>query len=301
MRNRFTIVGIIAFTLLLLFCADSPPIVGPPSPPDTTDCSRPECGNDPAPPDTTDPAPPDTTDPEPPDDPEPAPVISVSNTTVTAEANSRWEHLTIAPAIWANGDDTYTIRVTVRDTEGRPMPGVEVRANTHEFVFVESSQTDSAGQTALELSTLTSTRVFGAPTPGLFVPYDVSVEADGVFLTELSFNAETVVANNPGDGQFFIVPQGKTCVGDPLEIHVQLDRRSDAPGEGHPAGRYVEIRYAYANDRAVIPTDPLGGRTDEEGWIKFTYVPQESNFKSLFAWGDGTPLNISTGFAVEDC
>ncbi|HUP20315.1 MAG TPA: PKD domain-containing protein [Gemmatimonadota bacterium] len=251
--------------------------------------------------------------------------ISATRSTASATGNSQFASLAISPAIWADGVDRMRFSITVRDAGGAPLADVpvQVRSLRPELVApdgtplggtitiaLDGTRTDASGVLTGEFTTRTSSRVFGAPTVGALESFSLMIEADAGHgewrrLADLDgLNAETVVSGNPGAGQFFVQPQGLTCVGQELAIHVRGVRRNDAPNPGGPADRaYTEIRYSAT--KGLLPVTPLQGyadwRTDANGWIVFRYTPQSSDFKTLQAWVDGQPLNITTALAAADC
>jgi hypothetical protein len=251
--------------------------------------------------------------------------ISVTRSTGAATGNAHFAVLSISPAIWADGIDRMRFTITVRDAAGAPLAGVpvQVRSLRPELVApdgtalggtvtiaLDGTRTDASGVLTGEFTTRASGRVFGAPAVGVLESFALMVEADAGHgewrrLPDIDgLNAETVVSGNPLVGQFFIQPQGLTCVGQPLEIHVRGLRRADAPSPGGPADRmYTEIRYAAA--KTLLPVTPMPGyadwRTDANGWIVFRYTPPSSDFRTIRAWVDGQPLNITVALAAKDC
>ncbi|MFN2383039.1 MAG: PKD domain-containing protein, partial [Gemmatimonadota bacterium] len=252
--------------------------------------------------------------------------VSASRSTTASTGNARFESLSIAPAIWADGQDRLRFSITVRDAAGKPVAGVPLRVRSLRpdliapdgtdlggtlTIALDGTVTDAAGMLTGALTTTTSSRVFAAPSPGVLVPFDLKVEADVGHetwrrLPDLSrLNAETVVSGTVGDGQFFIKPQGLTCIGQTVEIHVRGMRRGDAPSPGGPAaGRYTEVRFSQSG--GPLPgIVPLSGyedwRTDANGFMKFRYSPSASDSRTLKAWVDGQPLTIDTALAVVQC
>lgn len=251
--------------------------------------------------------------------------VSPSASSVSATGNPHFDDLAISPAIWSNDVDEMRFSITVRDPAGEPVAGVPLRVRSLRpelvapdgtnlggtvTIALDGTRTNGAGELRGSFTTNTSSRVFGAPETGKFVPFRLMTEADAGHgewrrLPDIEgLNAETVVSGNPGVGQFFVKPQGLTCVGQRLEIHVRGLQRSDAPDPGSPAaGAYTEIRYAV--DGSTLGVRPLPGyegwRTDADGWIKFEYTPTAEDFRTIEAWVDGQPLNFSTALAVESC
>lgn len=251
--------------------------------------------------------------------------VDGARSTVSASGNARFDGVSIAPAIWADGQDRVRFSVVVNDHSGQPLAGVPVRVTSLRPdlvapdgtkignlvpIALDASTTDGSGRVTGSATTRTSTRVERVPTVGSFTRFDLKVEADagsGTWrrLPDVSgLNAETIVDGNYGVGQFYVKPAGLTCVGQPIEIHVRALRRADAPGAGGPAdGLYTEIRYAFDGSLlAVSPKSGYGGwRTDSNGWIVFTYTPPGPDSKAIRAWVDGQPINITAAIAAVDC
>lgn len=242
-----------------------------------------------------------------------------------ASGNPRFDGSSLEPAVWSDGGDAMRFTITVRDDAGDPLPDVPVRVRSLRpelvapdgtalggtvTIALDGTRTDAKGRLTGSFTTRTSTRVEGAPSVGTFVPFGLMVEADAGHgewrrLPDISgLNAETIVAGNPGVGQFYVKPAGLTCVNQSVEIHVRALRRADAPGAGAPAaGMYTEIRYAVGG--ALLGVHPKPGygswRTDSGGWIVFDYTPTAPDSKTIRAWVDGQPLNITAAIAAVDC
>lgn len=251
--------------------------------------------------------------------------ISPTRSGGTATGNPRFAEVQIAPAIWADGEDVMRFTVTVLGPDGAPLADVPVRVRSLRpelvsptgtalggtiTISLDGTRTDGSGRLTGAFTTRTSSRVWGAPTVGAFVAFGLMLEADAGHgewrrLPDIEgLNAETTVSNDYFVGRVFVDPPSVTCVGEPVEIHVQALRRFDAPMPGTPAsGMYTEIRYATGGQ--ALPVTPLPDyedwRTDAGGWIKFRFVPTESSFKTLAGWVDGQPLNIPAALAVGDC
>lgn len=250
--------------------------------------------------------------------------IAPGASAASATGNAKFASLSIAPAIWADGQDRMRFTVVVRDPNGLPLSGVPVRVQSLRpplvapnglalgetlTISLDEAQTNAQGIVTGGITTRTSSRVYGVPQIQ-FVRWDAMVEADAGHgqwrrLPDLEgLNAETVVSGSSGDGQFFVSPQGLTCTGQPVQIKVQAVRRADAPSPGQPAaGMFTEIRYSASG--APLPATPAAGyadwRTDGAGWIVFDYLPTAQTLQTIKAWVDGQPLNITTGLAVVDC
>jgi len=240
----------------------------------------------------------------------------------SAQGNPHFDPLATAPAIWADGQDVMRFSVIVRDHAGDPLADVPVRVRSLRpelvapdgaqlggttTIALDGTRSDASGRVTGGLTTHTSTRVERVPSTGQFAPFDLMVEADAGHgewrrLPDIrGLNAETIVDGTAQVGRFYVTPQGRTCVGQPIDIHVKAVRRSDAPGAGGPAGgEYTEVRLT-TPDAPVIGT-PLPGygawRTDGAGEIVFHYVPQQEDHRALRAWVDGQPLSITAALAV---
>jgi PKD repeat protein len=252
--------------------------------------------------------------------------ISAGLSSTSALGNPRFANLSIAPAVWADGSDRFRITIVVRDESGEPVPGVPLRVTSRRpdlivqngvnlggtvAIALDGTTTDAAGRLTGEVTINASGRAYMVPKLGVFQSFDLEVEADtghGVWrrLADIKgLNAETMVSGNEGVGQFYILPGGLVCVNTPLEIHVRAVRRADAPGAGGAAnGLATEIRYSLGG--APLPgLTPAPGyegwRTDGNGRIAFRFTPKTTDFRTIKAWVDGQPLNITIGLAVQNC
>jgi hypothetical protein len=178
-------------------------------------------------------------------------------------------------------------------------------------IALNGTTTDGSGRLTGELTTRTSGRAPKVPQLGVFEEFALKVEANvghGTWrrLSDIDgLNAETIVSGNEQVGRFYVQPNGLTCVGQQVQIHVHGVRRTDAPGAGGPAeGMVTEVRYAVGG--APLPNlQPGPGyqswRTDSSGHIMFLFTPTQSDFRTINAWVDGQPLNIMVGLAVQQC
>ena len=249
--------------------------------------------------------------------------IDPTRSSGTASGNPHFDEYAIAPAIWADGVDALRFTVTVRDPGGEPLGGVPVRVSSlrpdlvapdgtnlgdNVAIALDGSRTDGQGRLTGSLTTTVSSRAYGVPESGSFARFRLRVEADAGHgewrrLPDIDdLVAETIASGDEGDGKFFIVPGDLTCVGEPLEIHVQAVRRNDAPLPGAPAGdRHTEIRYL---DGEPLRAQPRAEdwRTDEQGWIVFDFVPREPDVRALDGWVDGQLLRENPSLkVVEEC
>lgn len=250
--------------------------------------------------------------------------IHTGLSTVSSTANPHFSALQIAPAIWADGQDRVRFTVTVTDGSQQPLAGVPVRVRSLRpplvaptgqglgetlSITLDQPTTNAQGVVTGQITTRTSSRVLAVPQVG-FVRWDAMVEAEAGHgewrrLQDVTgLNAETTVSGTIGIGQFFVTPQGLTCVGQPIQIKVQGIRRNDAPSPGQPAaGMFTEIRFSASGQH--VPVTPASGygnwRTDAGGWIVFDYTPTAPDSRAIRAWVDGMPLNIPAGLAVVSC
>ncbi|MFN2420787.1 MAG: hypothetical protein ABR527_05340 [Gemmatimonadota bacterium] len=252
--------------------------------------------------------------------------ISADLSSTSVVGNPHFANLSIAPAVWANGSDRFRITIVVRDPSGEPVSGVPLRVTSLRpdlivqngidlggtvAIALDGTTTDDAGRLTGEVTVNASGRAYMVPQLGVFQPFDLHVEADtghGVWrrLADITgLNAETIVSGNEGVGQFYVLPAGLVCVNTPLEIHVRAVRRADAPGGGGPAdGLSTEIRYSLGGGLLAGLTPAPGyesWRTDANGRIAFRFTPKTTDFRTMKAWVDGQPLNITIGLAVQGC
>lgn len=251
--------------------------------------------------------------------------VDPSRSSTSASGNPRFDPFQIAPAILADGLDPLHFTIVARDATGAPVSGapIRVRSLRPEMKAPDGSSigpvvrlstngpaTDGTGRLTGTLTSTTSTRVEGAPTPGAFVPFALMVEVDvghGTWrrLPDVTgLNVETIVDGDEGAGRFFVSPSSGVCVGDTVEIAVRAVRRENVPGAGEPAeNRYVEVRYAVGG--ALLGATPAPGyeswRTGADGWIRFRFTPEAPNHQGLRAWVDGFPLNLLTVIGATDC
>jgi hypothetical protein len=249
--------------------------------------------------------------------------ISAGESSVSMAANPAFANALIAPAIWADGQDAFTVTVNVRDPNGDPVSDVpvSVRALRPELIAPDGRRlgvpvsitpadprTNAQGQATIAVRTDTSTRVEAAPEIS-FKPFGLAISADrghGEMVPLRSFeglNAETIVGAptgslsiRPADGQ------GGYCPGEMVNIEIEVNARGGAPGGGGPAAnRYVVIRRGQFSDPAIIPTTTGPGfsnwRTNGNGKIMLQYHPQAGDAaKIVIAWVDGQPLDDLKSF-----
>ena len=86
------------------------------------------------------------------------------------------------------------------------------------------------------------------------------------------------------------------CPGELVNLIVDVDARSGAPGGGQPAANlFTVLRRGQFSDPAIIPTTPgpgfSGWRTNGSGRIVLQFRPtSEDQGKIVVAWVDGLPL-----------
>jgi len=246
--------------------------------------------------------------------------ISEGLSSASVTGNPQFDNLTIAPAVFADGNDALVIDVDVVDPGAMPLPDVPVRLTPLRSELVTPSgtnlgvpaaveltppRTDATGRATTFLTSDTSTRVEAIPEIS-FVPFDIRVEANKghdvwVEIDRLTGNnAETIVSS---EGALSIegIGQSGYCPGNQVAIRVQASVRAGAPGAGGPArGRYTEIRRGFGNPVA-LPAQPAPAfanwRTNGSGEIIFNYVPTEMDRSQIIiAWVDGQPLTQLTSF-----
>ncbi|MGH7587269.1 MAG: PKD domain-containing protein [Gemmatimonadota bacterium] len=243
--------------------------------------------------------------------------VSAGRSGVTATANATFANAAIAPAIWADGQDAFTVTVDVRDPDGAPLADVPVSLrvlrpdllapdarNLGSPVTISPAdpRTNAQGRAIVLLRTTTSTRVEAAPEIS-FKSFDVEVEADRghgemVPLEVLEgLNAETIVG--PHTGKVAIRSAGGSggyCPGELVNISVDVDVRGGAPGAGGPArDRFTIVRTGPLAELEVLPTTPGPGfaswRTNGSGEIVLQYRPSASDQGRIaLVWVDGQPL-----------
>ena len=242
--------------------------------------------------------------------------ISVGESSVSATANPTFANAAIAPAIWADGQDAFTVTVDVRDPEGAPLADVPVSLrvlrpdllapdarNLGAPVTISPAdpRTNAQGRAVVLLRTTTSTRVEAAPQIS-FKSFDVEVEADRghgemVPLEVLEgLNAETIVGARTGRVAIRSAGgSGGYCPGELVNISVDVDARAGAPGAGGPArDRFTIVRVGPLAELEVLSTTPGPGfanwRTNGSGQIVLQYRPPASDQGRIaFIWVDGQP------------
>jgi hypothetical protein len=242
--------------------------------------------------------------------------ISVGESSVDFESNPAFAGISIHPAIWADGQDAFTVTVDVRDPEGSPVPDVPVvldalrpalRAPDGSDLGVPVTyspaepRTNAQGRATVLIRTNTSTRVESAPELG-FVPFDVEVQADRghgqlVALDRIEgLNAETVITERSASLQIKAASGNGYCPGELVRITIDASVRGGAPGGGQPAANlFTVLRRGQFSDPAIIPTTPAAGfgswRTNGSGKIVLQFRPTaEDQGKIVVAWVDGLPL-----------
>ncbi len=242
--------------------------------------------------------------------------ISVGESSVTLQGNPAFDQISIAPAVWANGQDAFTVTVVARDPEGSPVADapVSIQALRPSLIAPDgrdlgvpvsvspaNPRTDAQGRATVLVRTNTSTRVESAPELG-FVPFDVVVQADRGHgqMVELELleglNAETVITERSATLSIQAASGSGYCPGDLVNITVDATVRSGAPGGGQPAANlFTVLRRGVLSDPAIIPTTPAAGftswRTNGSGRIVLQFRPTaEDQGKIVIAWVDGLPL-----------
>jgi hypothetical protein len=242
--------------------------------------------------------------------------VSVGESNVEFQSNPAFAGISIHPAIWADGQDAFTVTVDVRDPEGSPVPDVPVvlgalrptlRAPDGADLGVPVTfspaepRTNAQGRAIVLVRTNTSTRVESAPELG-FVPFDLEVHADRghgqlVALDRIEgLNAETIITERSGTLSIKAASGTGYCPGELVSITVDASVRSGAPGGGQPAANlFTVLRRGQLSDPAIIPTTPAAGfgswRTNGGGRIVLHFRPTaEDQGKIVVAWVDGLPL-----------
>lgn len=194
---------------------------------------------------------------------------------VTTTGNQRFAGVPIAPAVWADGADPWTIAVRVRNASGDDLPDVPVRVTSlrprliapdgavlpvTQFLLnpfqaglapaqadppeLGQVRTGSSGEPAvILLATNTSTRIdrIGEPTNFNFEPFGLALEASrghGEWIEIGSvegLNAETTVLFEGGAFRIERPRPDGICPGDEILIEVTAEQRFDAPGGLGPA------------------------------------------------------------------
>jgi hypothetical protein len=242
--------------------------------------------------------------------------ISVGDSEVAFQSNPVFAGISIHPAIWADGQDAFTVTVDVRDPEGSPVRDVPVVVNTLRPVLSApdgqvlgvpiavspaAPRTNAQGRAVLLVRTDTSTRVESAPELG-FVPFALEIQADRghgetVVLDRIDdLNAETIVTERDGTLTIQAASGSGYCPGELVHLIVEADVRAGAPGAGQPAAdRFTVLRRGQFSNPAIIPTTPAAGftswRTNGNGRIILQFRPTaEDQGKIVVAWIDGQPL-----------
>ena len=249
--------------------------------------------------------------------------ISASQSRVALQGNPTFDGISIAPAIWANGQDAFVVTVDVRDPEGTAVPDapLSLRALRPELIAPDGrnlgvpitispseARTDGQGRATLFVTTNTSTRVEAAPELG-FAPFDLEIQADRghgelVVLDVIEdLNAETVITEKTGTLLIRAANgQAGYCAGELVNITVNVKARGGAPRGGQPAANlYTVLRRGQFSDPAIIPTTPGPGfsswRTNGQGRIDLQFRPSEADqAKIVVAWVDGQPLSDLKSF-----
>lgn len=236
----------------------------------------------------------------------------IGDADASVRGNDAFSSTSIAPAVWADGQDRWRVAVTVRDRGGEPLADVPLRLvalrealsapdgtslGPGASVASGGLRTDGGGSATGTLTTTLSTRIEAAPVIA-FQPFALAIEADGghgrwLEVARLQgLNANTTVSATAS--RVAIHPQNQAvCPGDAIEIEVVALSRPDAPAPGAPAtGRFAELRYT---DGSILRATPKPGyadwRTDGAGGIRFGYVPTRADQSKLVeAWVDGQPI-----------
>ena len=118
--------------------------------------------------------------------------IDAGESNVAFQGNPAFDSISIAPAIWADGEDAFEVSVVVRDPEGAPLEDVPLDIDVTRARLIApdgadlgipvslspaNPRTDAQGRVTVLIRTNTSTRVESAPDLG-FVPFDLVVRAD---------------------------------------------------------------------------------------------------------------------------
>jgi len=194
---------------------------------------------------------------------------------VTTTGNQRFATVPIAPAVWSDGTDPWTIAVQVRNASGDDLPDVPVRVTSLRPRLVAPDGTElpvtqfllnpfqsglapaqaeppQLGQVrtgpngepaVILLATDVSTRVdrIGEPTNFNFEPFGLALEASrghGEWIeigTVEGLNAETTVLFEGGAFRIERPRPDGICPGDEILIEVTAEQRFDAPGGLGPA------------------------------------------------------------------
>ncbi|HUP01054.1 MAG TPA: PKD domain-containing protein [Gemmatimonadota bacterium] len=249
----------------------------------------------------------------------------------SATGNPRFNTLSIAPAVFADGQDPLRIDIQVKASDGGPAADVPLRIrslrstlngslasvlNGSEKLAPDSPRTAADGRATVHLTSLTSTRVEAVPGIG-FQPFALVVEADRghgqwIEVGHISaINAETVVSGGDGGRVFTNAIGNKVgyCPGDTVEIRVVAKVRAGTPlPAGSPAkGKYTEIRWGQFSNPALLPVQPAPGyanrRTDSAGEVIFRYTTKAADQAQIIkGWVDGQPLNELGWFNFKvDC
>lgn len=242
--------------------------------------------------------------------------ISGGASSVTFQGNPAFDQISIAPAIWADGQDAFTVTVDVRDPEGAPVSDVPVVLNALRpplsapngaalgvpvSISPADPRTNAQGRATVLVRTDTSTRVESAPELGL-VPFDIEVQADRghgemVLLDQIEgLNAETIIGERSATLSIQAASGVGYCPGELVNITVEATVRPGAPGGGQPAANlFTVLRRGQFSDPAIIPVTPgpgfNGWRTNGNGRIVMQYRPvADDQGKIVVAWVDGLPL-----------
>ncbi|HET6362857.1 MAG TPA: PKD domain-containing protein [Gemmatimonadota bacterium] len=250
--------------------------------------------------------------------------VSASNSDVEiTRSNPSFSRLQIAPAIWADGSDAFTLTIHIRDSEGSGVPDVPIRVHSFRPALIapdgttlsstvivlpeEGLTTDGFGMASVSISTNLSTRVEAMPGIG-FQPFPVGLEVDlghdeRIFLEvedQLALNAQTTVSDT--GGRVFTSPS-VVCPGEELEIVVEAKNDHNAPGgEGPAIGKFTQI--LYLNRDPLMGYRPLPGynnwRTDSDGRIRFRYTPTRADDRNnIVAWVDGLPQREKDNISLK--